>query len=148
MKASKCLLFLLPLSIFSACSFKTETKDTYESEEIKVSHNYAEIKNYELMWDTMFDVDSNDYYVYFYSTSCNHCEELKDYMIEKALLTKNIFFVKGSNKDQIGNDPKKSKYAENPGDIWILGYPSLLKITDHKCLKNLAGITQIKGELK
>lgn len=148
MKVSRCLLYSLSVFTLFSCSETTETKKEQSTQPISISHYYDEVQDYELMWETIFDVNSNDYYVYFYSTTCNHCEELKDYIVEKALTREDIYFVRGSSKDQIGNDPNKSKYAENPGDIWILGYPSLLKITGHKCMKNLAGISQIKGELK
>ena len=148
MKAFKCLLYLLPVFTLFACSDNQSKLEDKTEQIIPVIHTYDEVKDYELFWDTMFDVSLKDYYVYFYSLTCNHCEELKNYIVEKALLKRNIYFVKGTSKDQIGNDPKKSKYAENPGDIWILGYPSLIEIVDHKCMKNLAGISQIKGELK
>ena len=148
MKHSKCLLFLPLIFSFSACSQQTNQSEPTSYEPTTSSHNYDEVREFELMWETMFDVDLDDYYIYFYSTTCNHCEDLKNYIIEKALTEENIYFIRGSSKDQIGKDPKMSKYAENPGDIWILGYPSLLQIVDHKCMKNLAGISQIKGELK
>lgn len=123
---------------------------TYQDEdfEVQVDRNYEEVKDYELTWETMFDVNSASYYVYFYSATCNHCSELKNYIVEKAIARKDIYFVKGSNKDQITTEKITTKNAENPGDIWILGYPSLIKISDKKCIKNLAGINQIKAELK
>ena len=148
MKAFKCLLYLMPVLTLFGCSQSPPKSEEKTDQKVPVYHNYDEVKEYELFWETIFDVASEDYYVYFYSVTCNHCEELKNYIIEKALSNKNIYFVKGSSKDQIGNDPKKSKYAENPSDIWILGYPSLIEIVSHKCMKNLAGISQIKGELK
>jgi hypothetical protein len=148
MKVSKCLLYLLPFFSLFGCSNQGEIKVNEPVDVVEINHSYDEVREYELLWETMFDVDSPQYYVYIYSITCNHCEELKIYIIEKALTNKNIYFIKGSNKDQIGNDPNSSKFAENPGDIWILGYPSLLQITDHKCTKNLAGTVQIKGELK
>ena len=147
MKVSKCLLYLAPLFSLFGCSQQNETK-VQETENLVVNHDYDEVGDYELMWDTMFDVETAQYYVYIYSTTCSHCEDLKNYIIEKALSNKNIYFVKGSSKDQIGNTANKPKYAKNPGDIWILGYPSLLQISGKKCTKNLAGTVQIKGELK
>lgn len=148
MKTFKNILKIVPVIMLFSCSQESSVVETKTQTVVTTDHSYSEIKEYELMWETMFEVDSNSYYVYFYSTTCSHCEELKNYIIGKALEKGNIYFVKGSSKDQIGNDPNKSKFAENPGDIWILGYPSLLQISNHKCTKNLAGITQIKGELK
>ena len=148
MKAVKKLLLISIPFLVLGCSQDETTTYQDEGYEVQVERSYEEVKDYELTWETMFDVNSESYYVYFYSITCNHCSELKNYIVDKALVRKDIYFVKGSNKDQITTDPTKGKNAENPGDIWILGYPSLIKITNKKCTKNLAGINQIKAELK
>lgn len=143
-------LFKIILSMIVLCSCNNETiiqTEQYSNVSFQ-NFNYDDISDYELVRDTIFDVASDDYYVYFYSMSCSHCEELKNYIIEKALDRGDIYFVKGTSKDQITNDPKKSIGAGIPEDIWILGYPTLLQIKNKKCSKNLAGITQIKAELK
>ncbi len=146
MKLNKFILSLVPIFLFG-CSESEPRQEINEEEIIPVQHEYSEVSDYELTRETIFDVDESNYYVYFYSLTCSHCEELKNFIIEKALNRGDIYFVKGTSKDQITNDPKKSIGAENHGDIWILGYPSLLKISDQKCSKNLAGISQIKSEL-
>ena len=143
------IMFILLIILVSGCSMNTKHAEIPKTQTvIPTAHEYKEISDYELNQETIFDVDEDFYYVYLYSTTCTHCEELKDYIIGKALERGDIYFVKGSSKDQITNDPKKAIGAEKPGDIWILGYPSLLQISNHKCTKNLAGTTQIKEELK
>ena len=133
----------------TGCSLQEKQSETTIDEVvIPISHEYSEVSDYELTWETIFNVDEENYYVYIYSTTCTHCEELKNYIIEKALNRGDIYFVKGSSKDQVTTDTKKLIGAENPGDIYILGYPSLLLILSHKCTKNLAGSPQIKSELK
>ena len=141
---------LLVLSIVLASCAVNETKSnaTTETLEVPISHSYTEVSEYYLTWDSIFDPQENNYYVYIYSSTCSHCEELKNYIIDKALKSGEIYFVKGTSKDQLTSDTKKLIGAEKPGDIWILGYPSLLKIFSHKITKNLAGTNQIKGELK
>lgn len=137
------MFFVLP-----SCSLAKKPESQNNETIIAEDHDYNEVSDYELLWDTMFDVDSAFYYVYFYSLTCNHCAEIKNYMIEKALERGNIYFIKSTSRDQITTDQNKSKNAENPGDIWILGYPSLITISNKKCTKTLAGISQIKQELK
>ena len=137
------MLFLLP-----SCSLAKKPESQINATILAKDHDYNEVSDYELLWDTMFDVDSAFYYVYFYSPTCNHCDEIKNYMVEKALERGNIYFIKSTSRDQLTTDQNKSKNAENPGDIWILGYPSLITISNKKCTKNLAGISQIKQELK
>ena len=140
---------LLLMFVCTGCFSKEQQNEKrIDDTVIPVEHEYEEISEFELTWETMFDVDENNYYVYFYSMTCNHCQELKNYIIEKAQERGNIYFVKGSSKNQLTNDSNKLIGAENPGDFYILGYPTLALISNKKCTKNLAGITQIKTELK
>ena len=148
MKISKTLIFITTSLSLIGCAETTEEYHYQSGVDVPVEHDYAEVSDYQLLWESIFDVNKEQYYVYIYSTSCSHCSELKNYVIENAIKNKNVYFVKGTGTDQIGKDPKSTKYPENPGDIWILGYPSLLQISNKKCVKNLAGINQIKGELK
>ena len=144
---NKVVFFLAPL-LLCGCGTAENQDEVYEEEIIPVERSYSEVSDFELTWETIFDVGEENYYVYFYSLTCSHCEEIKNFIIETALERGDVYFVKGTSKDQITNDPKKTIGAENPGEIWILGYPSLLKITNQKCTKNLVGNTQIKSELK
>ena len=134
----------------SGCSLTPNQKQEQQVIEVEVptEHDYSEVSDYELTRESMFDVNENSYYVYFYSSTCSHCRELKNYIIEKALNRGDIYFVKGTSKDQLTNDSKKLIGAEIPGDFYILGYPTLAKIMNKKCTKNLAGVSQIKAELK
>ena len=149
MKILKNSTFLLCLICITGCQQESKPVEKYVEPEviIEVERNYSEVKDYELVWEAMFDVDLPNYFVYFYSPTCSHCNEIKNFMIEKALDRGNIYFVKASSKDQITNDPKKQKYAENPGDIWILGHPTMIKILNKRCIKYLTGTAQIKTEL-
>ena len=145
----KTQILILSILVLSSCSSqKPATSDNDGNYIIPINHEYSEVSDYYLTWDSIFDVANDRYYVYIYSLTCTHCEELKNYIVEKAFDRDDIYFVKGSNKDQLTNDSKKLIGAENPRDIYILGYPSLLLISNHKCTKNLAGISQIKEELK
>ena len=133
----------------TGCTFNEKEPLTEIEEEVpEIERTYTEVSDFELTWDSVFDVDESKYYVYFYSITCAHCKELQNYIIDTALKRGDVYFVKGTSKDQITSDTKKLIGAEIPGDIWILGYPSLLKILDKKVTKNLAGSSQIKSELK
>ena len=142
------LILFVPL-VCAGC-FTQEKKETYVIPEgdIPVDRDYSEVSDYELTRELMFEVDEEKYYVYFYSLTCSHCEELKNYIVEKGLERGDIYFVKGTSKDKLTNDPKKLIGAENSDDFYILGYPTLALISNKKCTKNLAGVDQIKSELK
>ena len=149
MQTLKKLTFLLCCLGITGCQKESKPVEKYVEPEvvIEVERDYSEVKDYELFWEAIFDVELRNYYVYFYSPTCSHCNEIKNYMIEKALERSDIYFVKASSKDQITNDSKMQKYAENPGDIWILGHPTMIKIVSKKCNKYFTGTAQIRAEL-
>lgn len=133
--------FPLTLLLLGGCSLTTkqETEPTINDFIVPVDHEYSEVGDYMITWDKMFDLDLDVYYVYFYSSGCSHCSEIKNFMIEKALEEKNIYFSKSSAKDILRKDTQSSIGAGFAGDISILGYPSLIKIEDGICTKNVAG---------
>lgn len=144
------LIFLISLPLLTGCSFQQQNEEVqnYNIPTIEIGHDYSEIKEFELTWEGLFDPSEKEYFVYFYSTSCNHCAEIKNYVIEQALNKKNIYFVKGSNKDVLSEDVYPTIGAKSIDKISILGYPSCLKIVDHICTKNVAGTSQIKELIK
>ena len=147
MKISKSIIFLFP--VLCGCNFtQVEPEKQINDVVIQTDHNYDEVSDYELTWEAIFDVENEQYYVYFYSLTCNHCSELKNYIIEKGLERGDIYFVKGTSKDRLTNDSNQLIGAENPDDFCILGYPTLALIYHQKCTKNLSGVAQIKAELK
>ena len=143
------LKIISTMLLLSGCVFnQNETNYLNEEETPEIGHNYSEVSEYELTREAIFDVNEDQYYVYIYSTTCSHCDELKNYIIERALQREDIYFIKGTSKDRITSDSKKLIGAQKSDDVWILGYPSLLKISSQKVTKNLAGVNQIKSEIK
>ena len=149
MKNSK-LLLLIASILLGSCFFQKEKEETkiYNIPTLETNHEYSEIKEFELTWEGIFDPTENEYFVYFYSTSCNHCAEIKNFIIEEALKKKNMYFVKGSNEVVLTDDVYPTIGAKSIDKISILGFPSCLKIIDHTCTKNVAGTSQIKEIIK
>ena len=147
MKISKSVVFLFP--VLCGCSLhQQESQKQIDDVVIETDRDYQEVSDYELTWEAIFDVENEQYYVYFYSLTCSHCSELKNYIIGKGLERGDIYFVKGTSKDRLTNDQNQLIGAENPDDFRILGYPTLALISHQKCTKNLSGVAQIKAELK
>jgi len=139
-------LLLAPFFLFGCTT--TEKEEQIDSVILPTERSYSEVGDFMLTLNTMFDVESDSYYTYFYSTTCSHCQELKDFIIETALKRKDIYFVKSSAQDKFTTDRNLVINAENPGDIYILGYPTMLKIEGKKVTKNLVGSEEIIRELK
>lgn len=133
----------------SGCSLFDKPEETIDVEDIvlPIEHDYSEVEEYMIDWDEMFDFDLEEYFVYIYSTKCSHCVEIKNQIVEKALEEKNVYFVKSSAKVIQKNDISSSIGASFAGDISILGYPSLIKIVNGICTKNVAGKTAILSAL-
>ncbi len=138
----------MPIFLLTGCSiFPKEDKQTFSNRIVEIERSYDEIKDYELKLSTCFDVELDDYYLYFYSETCSHCSEIKNLMITEAIERGDIYFIKASNNDKLTNDQSLLIGAENPDDIYILGYPSLLEISNKKCIKNEAGKSNIQAVL-
>lgn len=140
------LFIIVPILFSAGCDLKTEEKEDihYTIEDVPVSHDYSEVKEFEIEFNEIFTPNLDCYFVYFYSINCNHCQELKDFMIEKALERNDIYFVKASNKVPLEDDVLYTIGAGKTEDIAILGYPSMLKIEHHIVTKNVAGQIAIK----
>ena len=112
-----------------------------------VSHSYDEVKDKELLYSNIFAVESNSYYVYFYSSTCSHCADLKEFIISTALDRGDIYFVKASEEIVFLKSIDETIGLSSIEGFGILGYPSLIKIEDHIVTKNLAGVLPIRSEL-
>ena len=136
---------LISVAILSGCSLSFNESETQEYFVNEVTHhNYFEVENKAISWDNILNVPLENYYVYFYSPSCSHCADLKDWIIEKCLELDNIFIVKSSEKDVIGKNVTSSIGATSVSNIMILGYPSLIQVVNHVIYKNVAGKTKIQ----
>lgn len=139
----KILLPLLPLFL-SSCFSTTYKKDQQLIvEEIPVEHDYSELEDYRIEWEDIFNISMDDYFVFFFSINCSHCENIKNEIVEIILSRNDVFVVKGSNKVVFKNEIFSTIGAVNVGDFGILGYPSCVEIKDGKVAKNVAGKSQI-----
>ncbi len=147
MKWLKFLYIAVSAVVLASCTNVNEDKQI-DNIILPTDYSYDQIQNFKLTLETMFEVDNDAYYTYFYSSTCSHCQELKNFIIEKALERKDIYFIKSSSKDKFTTDENLVINAGNPDDIYILGYPTMLKIENKIVTKNLPGNDKIIEELK
>lgn len=146
----KLVLILFSSILFSGCSL-TKTDEKIDVSDIVIpntNHEYFEVDYMSINWADILLQNKEAYYVYIYSLMCTHCQELKNYIIDEALKRDDIFFVKGSNKDVIKTEVSNTIGATDVKDIAILGYPSMLKISNKTLVQNLAGNSKIIDILK
>lgn len=141
----KTLLFIL-LTILCSCVpvEKGTTKQSRTSEILySIEHSYSEIYRLKIKWSQVFEIDLDHYFVYFYSKTCSHCQNLKNYVIEVALKTEAIFFVEASD-DVILKNSAKPQFNSTSAEIFaISGYPSIAEISNKICVRNVSGEEQI-----
>lgn len=114
----------------------------------EIEHEYSEISYYRLNWNEIFNVEKDNYYVYLFSTTCSHCSSIKNKIIEFALNNRNVYFIEDSAEIIFKNDVNYTIGLTSFENLAILGFPSLLKITNKILNKNIAGTEKIINELK
>ena len=137
------LVFLPCLFTLLSCQHEDESFSISETTE----HEYDEVMDKEITWNEMFSIEQSQYLIYFYSTTCSHCKEIKNQIIEYALSNDNFFFIKYSDDVIIAPEVKSTIGATSPCDVAILGTPSLVEIENGVLINNLAGVKEIMNFL-
>ena len=124
--------------IFLPCLFAiTSCKEEMSSQ--LTSRTYEEVIDKEILWGNIFDIDLDDYIVYFYSPSCGHCRSIKDIIISYALETDNFYLLRFNEEVVVSHDVSKTIGVKDIENLSILGTPALIEIEEHEVIKNIAG---------
>lgn len=133
------------LSILKSCSSSSISIPCCDSEISHITnHNYSEINQYKISWKNTFSQAKTSYFVYFYSLTCSHCEQLKNDIIEYALDNQNIYFCQNSEEIIISEDVYSTIGISSYEHLSILGFPSLIYIDNGILKSNIAGVPNIK----
>lgn len=139
------------LALFGGCSQKEKVSNDNISQEEEVDEkkrDYSEISHLKIVWSDIFSQSENEYFVYFYSLYCSHCNSIKNFMIEEALAgNKKIYFSQASAEHVINEQKANQTNVKMLEDLAIKGYPSIIKIVNKVVTKNVAGETAIKSLL-
>lgn len=131
-------ILLLPiLALFvTGCARK-------QKEETK-TFDYSDVADLTICWEQVLSVESEDYYAYIYSSTCGHCNEIKQEVIGYALNNNDsLYFVEYTKDIPIINDPLSIIDKSNVEDLGIVGTPSMFRIIDHVIKENIVGSKQI-----
>lgn len=128
----------------SSTSSKRRTEPNFSSSQ---NYDYEMVKDRIIFWSNIFSINKENYYVYFFSKTCSHCASLKSFIIEYALNHENIYFVEASEQTIFLEDVSATIGLSSIEGFGILGYPSLIKISDKIITLNIAGVFEIKNEL-
>ena len=107
-KNLRLLTFLLLLTSCQTSSTQSSTK-----------HDYNEIAELKISYLDVFNVEENEYYIYYYQESCYHCHGIKSKVISFALdsdigfyfveVIEDYGFLSHTKEETIGtNDPMRA----------------------------------------
>lgn len=141
-------IFLIPF--LTSCNSKEGTLSTSlitTSSTYEIEHSYTEVLDKKIEWNSIFSIAKPAYFVYFYSKTCSHCKQLKNRIIEYSLTHDDIYFVEDSKNTVLLSDVSVTIGINSIETFGILGFPSLIKVADQKCILNVAGIGDILIQL-
>ena len=134
--------------MLGSCNKEEEkTNPNYPSYTSVETYSYSDVKDKEILYSNIFGIEQNSYYVYFYSRTCSHCNDLKPFIIPKIIERNDIYLVEASEQVVVLEDISVTVGVSSIENFGILGYPSLVKIEEKVVTKNIAGINPIKNEL-
>ena len=129
--------------LFALISCQNEISLPSDSSEYNAEHSYDEISQWEIKWADIFNQCEEEYYVYFYSPTCSHCNLIKNTIIDYALEHEGMYFIHFNEDVITAIDIQNTIGASSVDDLAILGTPSLVEIKHHVVTNNMAGTTKI-----
>ncbi len=138
------LLSLVMLLTATGCS----KGDAVDSLKEMGSYEYSDVRTLNIEYDEIFSYEG-DYYVYIYRSTCEYCEAIKQQIIDFAIDRDDFYFLPDSDEitKKSGYDPSETIGATSLDELWIRGVPTLLTISNHVLVSNVAGGCLILGSL-
>lgn len=144
MRNFKFCLFLIVFVLCSCSTKKLNSSSIFSTENgHQTQHDYREIQKQKVSWNSVFFLAEPQYFVYFYSPICSHCNEIKNDIIEYGLMNENFYFCESDENHKIAEDVQNTVGAKSIENFWICGYPSLCKFDKNVCTMNVSGSASI-----
>lgn len=115
----------------------------------KNEYDYVDFKELELSWENVFSPAKSQYFIYIYSLYCGHCSNIKNDVLTIVDEFRSLFYlINYSDEIPVGVNASETIGKEKIEEIYILGTPTLLEISDKRVVLNIAGETDITNYLK
>ena len=126
-------LFLVFLSLlFIGCSNNKSGASITELD-------YSIVKTH-INWIDIFNQQEVDYFVYFYSTTCAHCRNIKQEMLNYYLSKKSyLYFLCMDKIDDRYKQPYDITGICDSNKLYIFGTPFLIEVKNYKVYQYYAG---------
>ena len=144
MKEKILLLLLVPL--LAGCSSKHVEARTIDEQK---PLDYTDFADLHLEWKNLFLPAKSQYFVYIYSFSCSHCAHIKKEVLSTIDEYKELFYLIEYSEDiPISFNVAETIGKEKINEVYIMGTPTLIEITNHYVGLNIAGENEITNYLQ
>lgn len=127
----KLFLFLFSLLLIG-CS---KNNNGGQSQEL----DYSIVKTH-IEWADIFNQQEVDYFVYFYSTTCAHCRNIKQQVLTYYLSEKSyLYFICMDKIDDRYKQPYDIIGICDSNKLYIFGTPFLIEVKNYKVYQYYAG---------
>ena len=101
--------------------------------------DYSIVKTH-INWIDIFNQQEVDYFVYFYSTTCAHCRNIKQEMLNYYLSEKSyLYFLCMDKIDDRYKQPYDITGICDSNKLYIFGTPFLIEVKNYKVYQYYAG---------
>lgn len=109
---------------------------------ILITNDYDDVEH--IKWEETFSIEEKEYLVYFYSTSCGHCRELKDEIINYYFLNFEEMRFACVDEYALYGPTSDISGVNNINDFYIFGTPFMIRVYDSTLVNYYAGVGKIR----
>lgn len=132
---------ILPMTCLLLISCNNKAKSISEDE---IKYDYVDVSERSIKWEQLFEPEDESYYTYVYSTTCPHCNEIKQKVIYKSISNEeNIYFIEYTNDIPIGTNIYDYIGQNNYENVGLIGVPTLMEISNHVITNIFVGSKEI-----
>ena len=132
------ILLFTPLLVGCATS-RVDAKIEEDSE-----LQYSDFEDLFLDWKNLFSPAKSQYFAYIFSYSCSHCQKIKPDVLMAVNEMKEQFYLIEYSKDiPIKNNVMETIGKEKIEEVYIMGTPTLIGISNKYVSLNIAGEREI-----
>ena len=131
------LPFLLITPLLAGC---TQSQSKVDISDGKEQLDYSDFADIKIDWKNLFLPAKSQYFVYIYSKSCGHCNNIKPVVLDYIYNEKDWFYmIEFSSVIPLISNTKNTIGKQDIKDLGILGTPTMLGITNKYLSLNIAG---------
>ena len=139
------LTMLLTPLLLGCSSVKSEANKKDEQKTL----DYTDFAELHLDWKSLFLPAKSQYFVYIYSNSCLHCARIKKEVLSTIDDHRELFYLMEYTSDiPTAFNVSQTIGKEKIEDVFIMGTPTLIEITNHFVGLNIAGEKEITDYLE